>query len=207
MTGVDHLHAETQSLRVYDHLSLLSSQFLARTLVPSHPSHPITTASSGPRTIRQTLQSRFLPNLTPYLTRGTVPPDHYKHIIQSLHTTAVTSAIAARAPNRVLNTPPPPISDEETSLPRRSRSVLSQLRSGFCSALNSYLELVGRAPSNLCPSCHTAPHTTAHLFSCPAHPTPLRVEDLWDQPCAGRDGAPFYYPYLLGPSSRSPTTT
>ena len=58
MAGIDHLHAEAQVLPVDEHLSLLSAQFLARTLVPSHS---VTTSPSGPRNIRHTLQSRFSP--------------------------------------------------------------------------------------------------------------------------------------------------
>ena len=130
------------------------------------------------------LQSNLLPTVAPYLSNGCLHPDNYKATIQSLHTAAVTSAISSRPPNRVLEQPNPPISDEELTLPRAYRTTLAQLRSGFSPALNTYLERVGRSVSDLCPSCSSSPHTTAHLFSCPSFPTPLTMRDLWDRPRA-----------------------
>ena len=182
MTDPHHLHTETQTLPINDHLSLLCSQFLARTLIPSHPSHPFTTAPSGPRNIRHTLQSRFHPAVAPYLSNGALPPTQYKPTLKALHSSAVLSSIDSRNSNRVLSTQPPTISDEESSLPRPHRTTLSQLRSGFCPALKSFQLRVGRAPDDLCPSCSISPQTTSHLFSCPAHPTSLSVEDLWTRP-------------------------
>ena len=205
MASSDHLHAESLVLPVHNHLSLLSSQFLARTLVPSHPSHLITTSSSGPRQIKHTLNSRFLPSLSQYLESGIIPATSYKPTISSLHTSAVSSCIASRSPNRVLQSTPPPISEEEKSLPRPYRSTLSQLRSGFCPALNSYLARVGRASTDLCPSCHAAPHTPSHIFSCSSHPTPLRVEDMWTRPCLVAEhlsSLPFFH--FLPPLPRPP---
>merc|ERR1712212_1070345 len=50
----------------------------------------------------------------------------------------------------------------------------------------------------LCPSCRGAPHTTAHLFSCPSHPTSLTVRDLWDRPCAVAEFLPSLpFPFTL----------
>ena len=202
MSAISHLHAEAQVLPVHDHLSLLCSQFLARTYVPSHPSHPITTSPSGPRHIRHTLQSHSLASITPYLTNGVLLPSDYKPTIATLHTSAVQSAIAAQPPNRVLQIPAPSISDEEISLPRPYRTALSQLHLGFCSSLNSFLERIGRAQDNLCPSCRGSPHTTSHIFSCPSHPTSLTPLDLWDRPCSV---ASFLSSFLLTAPSVPPT--
>ena len=132
--------------------------------------------------MKHTLQSLFLHRLQPYLVDGTLPPNTYKDTLRSLHTEAVGRSVASLQDNLVLGTPPPPVAVEELTLPRPYRTTLSQLRSGYCSALNSYLERVGRAPDNLCPSCHTAPHTTRHIFSCPFHPTRLTPRDLWVRP-------------------------
>ena len=179
MTDNGHLYSEVSVLPVQDHLSLLSSQFLARCLIPTHPSHSTVTAPSGPRQMKYTLQSRFLPTVAPYLTNGTLPPDTYRATIASLHTSAVSASISSRPPNRVLQEPAPPVSEEERTLPRPYRTTLAQLRSGFSPALNTYLERVGRSPDGLCPSCHSSPHTTSHIFTCPSHPTSLTVRDLW----------------------------
>ena len=113
---------------------------------------------------------------------GTLPPGTYRDTISFLHSEAVDRVVGSFQPNQVLGTEPPPVAVEELLLPRPFRSTLSQLRSGYCSALNSYLERVGRAPNSLCPSCHSSPHTTAHIFSCPAHPTALSPRDLWVRP-------------------------
>ena len=86
---------------------------------------------------------------------------------------------AAPPPNKVLLGPPLEVDPSERLLPRPYRSTLSQLRSGYCSRLQSYLHRVGRAPSPACPDCGSAPHTTEHLFSCPRSPTDLAPADLW----------------------------
>ena len=102
--------------------------------------------------------------------------------LKSVHTEAVTNTMAIRSPNRVLQVPPPPIGEEETSLPRQYRTTLSQLRSGFCRSLNSFQERIGTTNNPLCPSCGEEPHTTQHLFTCPTHPTSLTPRDLWERP-------------------------
>ena len=68
------------------------------------------------------------------------------------------------------------------TVPRATRSTLAQLRSGHCARLSTYLHRLGRADSDLCPECRSAPHTTSHLFVCPSHPTSLSVTDLWTKP-------------------------
>ena len=182
MCPTDHLHAETHVLPVKDHLSLLCSQFLAKSLQPSHPSFVTVTSPSGPRKMKETLQSRFLPAVSPYLVDGALPSASYGVTIKSLHTEAVASAIASRDDSRVLGSRPPEVSLEERLLPRPYRTTMSQLRSGFCSSLNSYLERIGRAPDPLCPHCGGGNQTTNHLFACTSYPTSLTVSDLWERP-------------------------
>ena len=170
-------------LPVHDHLSLLCSQFLLSALRPSHPSHPIVTAPSGTRSMKETLQSRFLPSVSHLLTGGTTNPASYRTSLIDLHTSAVRDAISHLAPNPVLLTSPPPVESEETSLPRAHRTALSQLRSGYCSFLNSYRARIGVAgASPSCPSCNSPVHTSGHLFTCPSHPTSLTTLDLWERP-------------------------
>ena len=80
---------------------------------------------------KKTLQKKFLSVVAPYTVGGIIPPDEYKSTLKSLHTEAVTRAIASRSPNKVLLTPPPVVADEEKLLPHRLPSTLSQLRSGY----------------------------------------------------------------------------
>ena len=74
------------------------------------------------------------------------------------------------------------MSASEISLPRHFRTTLSQLRSGYYSRLWTYKQAIGASDSDLCPECGSEPHTTAHIFRCPAAPTALAVEDLWHRP-------------------------
>ena len=182
MSPIQHLHSETKVLPVQEHLSLICTQFLARALQPTHPSHPHVVSPPGPRNMKDTLQSLFLPQVQPHLVEGILPPNSYRQTISSLHSEAVGRVLASSQPNRVLGTVPPPVAAEELSLPRPYRSTLSQMRSGFCLALNSYLKAVERAPSDLCPSCREYPHTSEHVFSCELHPTDLTPLDMWVRP-------------------------
>ena len=133
--------------------------------------------------MKHTLQSKFLHLVSPHLSDdGTLPPSSYKYCLSNLHTSAVNHSILSLSNNRVLNAPAPQIDPSESSLPRPYRSTLSQLRSGFCSKLQSYLHLINVAPSPLCPHCSTHPETTSHLFNCPTLPTHLTTSHLWSSP-------------------------
>ena len=177
-----HIHMESKILPVADSLALLCSQFLASALRPQHPSHQVVTQPPGPRSMKATLQSKFLPAIHHLLTGGITPPDEYNSIISTIHTEMVSNVIQNSGPNPVLQAPPPPVDDTERTLPRAHRATLSQLRSGWCSDLYTYKSEIDETVNPLCPSCGLTSHTTAHLFQCPAHPTDLKVEDLLERP-------------------------
>ena len=69
-TAAEHLHMECKMLPVAESLSLSCRQFLARALVPSHPSHSVVTSDSGPRNMERTLQSAFLDSLADFVPAG-----------------------------------------------------------------------------------------------------------------------------------------
>ena len=51
--------------------------------------------------------------------------------------------------------------------------------------LNSYLSRIKPSEySDLCPKCGGTPHTTNHLFNCPANPTNEDPRILWEDPPA-----------------------
>ena len=79
-------------------------------------------------------------------------------------------------------TSPPAIAANERELPRQTRVVFAQLRSGWCRRLNSYWARINSDVQNICPACGTDPHDTLHLFCCPAKPTHLTPVSLWTQP-------------------------
>ena len=198
MTGKDDLHAEAKILKVEDHLRMLCSQFLASCLQPGHVSFPIVTADSGPREMKQTLQrsfsetrecnggqqrvaTSFREHLDDLLVDGLV--QDIQTVRSTIHTRTVAQAIEARKPNRVLGAAAPDVVDErERDMTRQERTTLAQLRTGFCSGLNSYLHVIGAAESPLCPCCRQAEHTVQHLFQCPEHPTDLTPLALWHRP-------------------------
>ena len=185
-TDVHHLHEETKVLPVSNHLSLLCTQFLARALQPTHPSHQIVTTPPAPRNMKKPLQSRFHSRVEPYTVNGIVPPATYRSTIGSIHTDAVSQALASYRVNKVLGARPPVVAPEEASLPRAHRVALGRLRSGHSPVLNSYLMAIESptTQSDLCPMCRTEAHTTGHIFACPARPTPFTTIDLWSSPCA-----------------------
>ena len=182
--SLEHLHHETKTLPVSDHLQMLSRQFLASAFSEQHPSHRIVTAQQGPRNLRHTLTSKHKSTVVPFLRNGILPPESRQTVINDLHTAAVSVAIQGmdKNPNRVLGSRPPQVNKSESSLPRHWRSTLSQLRSGFCRCLRSYKAVVDQLGSTICPECNAEEHTVSHLFQCAAKPTTLYKLDLWVNP-------------------------
>jgi hypothetical protein len=186
--SIAHLHAESKLLPVAEHLTMLCVQFLARCLSPVHPSHRTVLLPPGPRKnlqgrpLKETLSSRFHADLVPYLQDGILPSIIYNRTKDAIHTAAVRDYLASAPPNKVLGTRPPDIHPSEESLPRICRTTLSQLRSDYCSSLNSYQFFINAINDDECPECNISPHSTSHLFSCPSHPTTLTVLDLWYKP-------------------------
>ena len=69
---------------------------------------------------------------------------------------------------------------QKKNLPRKTRSILSQLRSGYSTILNSYMSRIDENVQNNCPDCQLSPHNTNHMFSCPDKPTTLTTRSLWE---------------------------
>ena len=107
MSSVEHLHLEAGMLPVSDHLHLLSAQFLAKSLHPSHASFPFTTLDRGPRQLKHTLRSKVFSDLEPYVEAdGTINRGNYEAVKKHLHTDIVSRAIGRSGPNRVRIYPP-----------------------------------------------------------------------------------------------------
>ena len=132
MSSIDHIHSETKMLQVEDHLNLLSVQYLVQCLDTENVCHHITKMDLPPREMKETIFTRHYQTVLPLLA------NNRKDTLQALHTSFVNTAIGNMKDNRVLNSRPPSINDEESLLQRRQRTTLSQLRSGHCKLLNSY---------------------------------------------------------------------
>ena len=169
-------------LPVKDHLDMLSSQYLASALRDDHPAHEPVSRPARRRDKKQTLQSRYRDNVSDHLVNGSLPVGAYPETKKAIHTKYVSKAIEAQGPHPLLNAPYPEINNTEKQLPRRHRTILSQLRSSHCSNLASYQHRVGRNDSPLCPHCRQTAETVDHVFTCPSIPTDLNVGDLWLRP-------------------------
>jgi hypothetical protein len=187
MTSIDHLHQESKVLDVRRHAELLADQYLLSCHRLIHPCHHLSVEPDPPRAMKKTIWSNR--GEIAHLVNGAFDDQMYRNGLRTLHTEAVERAKTALAPNRVLGGPAPPVAASEKTLPRRARTTLAQLRSGFCRLLNSYQHRITRgATPDICPSCRGTPHDVAHLFNCAARPTTLTPTDLWSNP---RDVARF----------------
>ena len=168
-TAIDHLHDECEVLRVGDHMELLSAQFLAKALSPRHPSHSCVKADRGRRAMKETLRSKVFSYVEPYVDdEGNVQPNKVKEVMDNIHTDLVRNKLAGYAENRILNQRPPKINPNEKTLPRRTRTILAQLRSGHCVRLRDYQFRIGKVPDDRCQDCHLDAQSVDHLFNCPA---------------------------------------
>ena len=183
MAGWEHLHAEAQILPVADHARMTATQYLASAKRASHPSHEVVMAPRGPHNMKHTLSSAFQSGFESSLVNGVLPEGAYPETLKSIHTAYVQASITNIGNHPLLNEPAPPVDKSEASLPRVTRSTLSQLRSGCSISLESYKMKINLAQSSACPECGADDHSTPHLFNCPSFPTQLQIRDLWLRPC------------------------
>ena len=67
---------------------------------------------------------------------------------------------------------PSPILPDKVGLDRNRSVLLSQIRTGHCPILRSYLHRIGRASTPTCPDCQEEDDTAEHLLlRCRAHTT------------------------------------
>jgi hypothetical protein len=125
-TKIDNLHQETKILKIKNHMELLCTQFLVKTLSPSHCSHEVVKLDPGPRQMKHTLHSRFFESIRDYANEeGNILEINQKKVIAKIHMSAVASAISELGPNSFLGRQPPPIAEIEGSLPRVFQTLLS----------------------------------------------------------------------------------
>ena len=184
MTDVGHLHTETKEMPVKEHCEMLSRQFLLGSARPSHPNHK-NMQEAPKRLMKHTLATRFKDDVLPLTTDGITDEPNYKKGLKTIHCNSVLNSIRTNGHNKVLNDQAPNVNITEINLPRRTRTILSQLRSGYSTFLNSYLARIKPAEhTDHCPDCGQAGHTTQHLFQCPSKPTELEPRTLWEDPPA-----------------------
>ena len=103
-TNIQHIHDETLTLPIHEHLQLHASQYKQKSQHPSHPSH------------KHTTHFNTIFNSVRYTTN--FPQIHYnrhkKHVPCTYN-------------NKILRTPPPHIISSEEILHRLTRHTLAQL--------------------------------------------------------------------------------
>lgn len=186
MSPINHLHNEAKQLPVDSHNSLICKQYLASAWKLSHPLYAVVSSPGNvnrPRKMKHTLQSRFSPDIRPFLDNGVLPDTQYKTTQKHLHTIAVRDELQSQPPQKLLNVKPTPdVAKSEHRLPRAAQSVLSQLRSSYCSSLGAYKHRINPNIPDNCPSCDSPDQDVHHVFNCPSHPTRLSTIDLWFNP-------------------------
>ena len=182
MAVVIELHQEARVLQVRQHNELISQLFAMACHLSQHPCHQLCHKPPDDRLERrQSLIDRFKPNIQQYLAEQPLTNTSYMSAICSIHQVAARTAIESSS-SSLLNGRPPPIATAKQTLPRKTRAILSQLRTGHSRILGLYMNRIDPAARNHCRSCGQSPHDTHHLFDCPSTPTTLTVETLWTAP-------------------------
>jgi hypothetical protein len=192
-TSTAHLHHEAEMLEVEAHNRLLASQFHLGAHLQSRPDHQTTVPSlAKSRKLIPTLASEFGHKVRPLLPQqGHLTRPAYKAGLAKLHKQAVADAVRGYYPPVLLNgyppppkPPPKPAWKKEKELPRRTRTQLAQLRSGYSPLLASYRARLDPAANPACPDCGAPSQSSQHLFKCPQKPTELQPVCLWRRPAA-----------------------
>ena len=141
-TNIQHLHDETLTLPIHEHLQLHATQYKQKTQHPSHPLHKHTTYFNTPRLKKPTIfnNGRYTTNIPTY--PHTVTTTDIKTNVRHIHTSIVSRHLATRGNNKILRTPSPHNSSSEERLPRLTRRTLANLRTNKSPFLKSYLQKV-----------------------------------------------------------------
>ena len=111
---------------------------------------------------RRSLIGRFKYNIQQYFAEEPLSNTSYKSPIKSIHLDAVRTFIESSSSN-LLNGRPPPIATAEQTLPRKTRTILAQLRTGHSGILGQYMNRIDPTARNYCHNCGKSPHDTHHL--------------------------------------------
>ena len=187
-TNTQHLHKETKTLPLPNHIKLHASLLRQKSQHPSHPLHTLGKEANCPRRKKQTIFANWNDKTIHIDNNNNIPPtlDIIAKNLKTLHTMAVSECLSSYKPNPILSQKDPDINKSEQSLPHKIRRILAQLRAGKSPILLQYLHSTWPKsnPSPTCPLCKSYDHTTQHLFSCPNIYTTLTTQDLWNDPVA-----------------------
>src|SRR6267154_2768604 len=148
--------------------------------------HNLSQLLNYPRKKKQSIFHNWGGKTTYLSNNNSIPPtpESISQNLKTIHTIAVKECLMSYEPNPILSQLAPDINQSEQSLPRKTRRILAQLRTGKSPILMAYLNAIDPKsyPSPSCPLCKSHAHTTQHLFPCPSIYTILTPRDLWDEP-------------------------
>ena len=138
-----------------------------------HPCHQLCHRPPDDRSERRrSLIGRFMPNIQQYLAEEPLNNTSYKAAIRSIHQDVARTAIDSSS-SKLLYGRLPPIATTEQTLPRKTRTILAQLRTGHSRILGQYINRIDPIARSHCHNCGHLPHDTHHLFDFPSMPTTL----------------------------------
>ena len=162
---IQHLHDETLTLPIHEHLQLHTSQYKQKTQHPSHPLHKHTTYINTPRLKKPTIFNNGHYTTSIPTDPHTVTTTDIKTNMCHIHTSIVSRHLATRGNNTILRTPPPHTCSSEERLPA---SLVTPLPNSEQTNLpSSYHTYTKSTPKHIhhhyAPSA-TSTHTT-HIIS------------------------------------------
>ena len=168
MADVAELHQEAREIPVRLHNALISQQFALACRLPEYPSHQLCHRPPGDLLDRRrSLIGRLRHDFQQYHAVEPLNNASYKSTVSSIHEDAIKIAIESSS-SRQINGRPPPIGTAEQTLPRVTRTMLAQLRTGHSRILGQHMNRIDPTTRNHFLHCGHSPHDIHHLFDCPS---------------------------------------
>ena len=182
MADIAELHQEARELLSRQHNKLISQQVALVFHLPQHSCHQLCQRTPDDRSDRRRSPiCRSKPNIQQYLAEEPLNNTSYKSFISSIHKDAVRTAIESSS-SKLLKGRPRSIATAEQSLPRKTRTIMAQLRTDHSLFLGQYMNRIVPTARNHFHDCGHSSHYNHHSFDCLSKPTTLTVESFWTSP-------------------------
>jgi hypothetical protein len=127
---------------------------------------------------------------------------NYKKNVKAIHTNAVASTLAKREPNYVHGVPAPDVHPSDGTLPRPICTTMRQMRSGHCSALQTYKHKLNSAVLSCPLTCLVRGVTRLLTLWCTSSPVRQHRPSSSRLTCGS--GPPKWQSFSLAPTFLSP---
>ena len=142
MADVAELYKEARGPTVRHHYELIAQQFAMSCHLSQHPCHQLCHRPPDDRPERRrSLIGRLKPNIQQYLAEEPLSNTSCTSAIISIYQESARTAIECSS-QKLLNGRPPPIATVEHTLPRKTRTILAQLRTGHSRILGQYMNRI-----------------------------------------------------------------